>query len=74
MCSGTYYLLIGALSLPSSKKLRLGDEVRSNFPLPCKHGGTLSYTYKVLTTPIDKSSEQWNNKAKQNANISMHEQ
>ena len=29
MCSGTYYLIIGALSLPTS--LRRGSEVRSNF-------------------------------------------
>ena len=73
MCSRTYYLLIGALSLPSSNLLRLGSEVRSNFPLPYKHGGTLSYTYKVLISPIDKSSEQRNNKTKQNTNISMRD-
>ena len=57
MCSRTYYLIIGALSFPSSNSLRRGGEVRSNFSLPYNHGGTFLYTNKVLISPIDKSSE-----------------
>ena len=34
------------------------------FPLPYKNVWTLSYTYKVLISPIDKSSEQQKNKTK----------
>ena len=59
MCSGTYYLIIGALRLPT-----LRYSLISLFPLPYKHVWTLSYTYRVLISPIDESSEQWNNKAK----------
>ena len=41
------------------------------FPFPYKHVWTLSYTYRVLISPIDKSSEQRKNKSKQNTNVSM---
>ena len=58
MCLGTYYLVIGALRLPA----RYG--LISLFPLPYKHVWTLSYTYRVLISPIDESSEQRNNKTK----------
>ena len=34
------------------------------FPLHYKHEWTFSYTYRVLISPIDKSSEQQNNKTK----------
>ena len=44
------------------------------FPLHYKHEWTLSYTYRVLISPIDKSLEQWNDKTKQNTKISMCEQ
>ena len=66
MCSRTYYLIIGALSLP-----RFAEAARYGliFPLPYKHEWTLSYTYRVLISPIDKSSEQRKNKTKQNTKI-----
>ena len=71
MCSGTYYLIIGALRLPTSNSLRRGGEVRYSFSfaLPYKHEWTLSYTYRVLSSPIDKSSEQQKRKTKQNTKI-----
>ena len=36
----------------------------SMFPLPYKHVWTLSYTYRVLISPINESLEQRNNKTK----------
>ena len=47
-------------------KLRLGGEVRYNFSftLPYKHVWALSYTYRVLISPIDESLERGNNKTK----------
>ena len=39
------------------------------FLLPYEHEWTLSYTYRVLISPIDKSSEQRKNKTKQNTKI-----
>ena len=55
MCSGTYYLIIGALSLATS--LRRGSEVRSNFfSFTLQTCMDLSYTYRVLISPIDESS------------------
>ena len=64
MCSRTYYLIIGHLVCHLS--LCQGGKVRSNFSfiLPYKHVWTLSYIYRVLISPIDKSSEQRNNKTK----------
>ena len=64
MCSRTYYLIIGTLSFPPL--LHRGDKVRYNFSftLPYKHVWTLSYIYRVLISPIDKSSEQRNDKTK----------
>ena len=72
MCSRTYYLLIGALSLP----FRFAEAERYDiiFPLHYKHEWTLSYTYRVLISPIDKSLEQRNDKRKQNTKISCCEQ
>ena len=69
MCSRTYYLIRGHLVCHLS--LRRGGEVRSNFsfPLPYKHVWTLLYTYRVLISPIGKSSEQQNNKTNQNTTI-----
>ena len=55
-----------AFSLPPSNLLRRGGEVRSNFSfiLPYKHVCIILYTYRVLISPIDESSEQRNNKTK----------
>ena len=60
-----------AFSLPPSnsprqRKLHRGGEVQSHFSftLPYKHVWTLSYIYRVLISPIDKSLEQRNNKTK----------
>ena len=62
MCSRTYYLIIGALRLPTSNSPRYN--LISLCPLPYKHVWTISYTYRVLTSPIDESSKQRNNKTK----------
>ena len=44
------------------------------FPLPYKYEWTISYTYRVIFSLIDKSSEQRNDKTKQNTKISIREQ
>ena len=65
MCLETYYLIIEALRLLTfhfAEAVRYG--LISLFPLPYKHVWTLSYTYRVLISPIDESSEQRNNKTK----------
>ena len=64
MCSGTYYLIIGAVRLPTLNSQAARYNLISLFPLPHKHVWTLSYTYRVLISPIDESSEQRNNKTK----------
>ena len=61
MCLGTYYLIVGVLRLPT---LAARYGLISLFPLPYKHVWILSYTYRVLISPIDESSEQRNNKTK----------
>ena len=55
MCSGTYYLIIGALSLPRSAEVARYGII---FPLHYKHEWTLSYTYRILICLIYESLEQ----------------
>ena len=68
MCSRTYYLIIRTLSLLRSVEAARYGKI---FPLPYRHVWTLSYTYRILISPIDKSSKQRKNKTKQKHNISM---
>ena len=67
LCSCTYYLIIRALSLPPSN-FRFASAARYGLIFPLlfltNMNGPLSYTYRVLISPTDESSEQRNNKAK----------
>ena len=66
-----------AFSLPPlnfASPRRQGTIYFFSFTLPYKYVWTLSYTYRVLISPIDKLLEQRNDKTKQNTKISMCEQ
>ena len=58
MCSGTYYLIIGALSLPTSIRSASVARYGIIFPLHYKHEWNPSYTYRILICPKDESLEQ----------------
>ena len=49
-------------------RIKLAEAKRNGimFPLPYKHEWTLSYTYRVLISPIDKSNRKAKQKKHQN--------